>query len=248
MISPTFNSFPPNLKLKDNEVHVWKASLDQPESIVQMLEQRLSVDEKQRAGRFYFEKDRRHFIIGRGLLRTILGWYLSIEPIQIRFRYGRNGKPELSDNFGEVTIKFNLSHSDNIAFYGFTRSGRIGVDIERVRAIPDMEQIGARFFSEKENAFFRSLPSSKKAATFYNCWTRKEAFIKAVGDGLTLPLNTFDVTFVPGEPAELTIDVGNLHEGTHWSLHALKPAPGYVGAIAVEGHGRLLKYLAVGRE
>jgi len=248
MISPTFNDPPSNLKLNDNEVHAWKASLDQPASIIQMLGQTLSMDEKKKAGRFYFEKDRRHFIVGRGLLRTILGCYLGMEPIQLGFCYGKNGKPKLADKFGEVTINFNLSHSGNLAFYGFTRDGKIGVDIERIRKIPDMEQIAEQFFSVRENTIFCSLPTGKRKEAFYNCWTRKEAFIKATGDGLTLPLHTFDVTLVPGEPAELINIVGNLKESNRWSLHALTPSPGYVGAIAVEGHGRLLTYLAAGRE
>lgn len=242
MISPAFDSPPSGLKLNENEVHAWKASLDQPESIKHMLMQTLSVDEKKRAGRFHFDEDRRHFIVGRGLLRTILGWYLGIVPIEVSFQHGKNGKPELDDKFGNVAINFNLSHSEGLVFYGFTRNGRIGVDIERMRVIPDMEQIAERFFSVREKTAFRALPPSKKKEAFYNCWTRKEAFIKATGDGLALPLNTFDVTLVPDEPADLTNGFENLSETKHWSLYALKPTQGFVGAIVVEGNWRPLKF------
>ena len=248
MIYPTFNDPPSNLKLNDNEAHAWKASLDQPASIIQMLEQTLSMEEKKRAGRFYFEKDRRRFIVGRGLLRTILEDYLNIDPIQLEFRYGKNGKPKLADKFGEGSINFNLSHSGDLALYGFTRYAKIGVDIERIRKIPDMEKIAEQFFSVRENTVFHSLPTGKRQEAFYNCWTRKEAFIKATGEGFAQPFHTFDVTFAPGEPAEFINLSNDLKEKNDWSLYALTPNSGFVGAIAVEGHPRLLTYSAVGRK
>jgi len=248
MIYPTFNDPPSNLKLDDNEAHVWKASLDQPASIIQMLEQTLSMDEKKRAGCFYFEKDRRRFIVGRGLLRTILGGYLGIEPMRLEFCYGKNGKPKLADKFGEMSINFNLSHSGNLALYGFTRDGKIGVDIERIRKIPDMGKIAEQFFSVRENTVFHSLPTDKRQEAFYILWTLKEAFIKATGEGFAQPFHTFDVTLAPGEPAELMNLSNDLKEKSDWSLYTLSPNSGYVGAIAVYVHDRPMAYFKVERE
>jgi 4'-phosphopantetheinyl transferase len=242
MISPLFNPPPSSLKLNNDEVHVWKAFLDQPAAIIQTLAQTLSIEEKKRSEQFHFDRDRERFIVGRGILRAILGCYLSVEPNRLQFSYEDNGKPRLVEYICSGTIHFNLSHSDDLALYGFTRDREIGVDIERIRDIPEMEQIAERFFSERENAVFRALPQGKKKKAFFNCWTRKEAFIKATGDGLALPLNTFDVTLAPDDPVALTNFAGSLKEAANWSLHALTPFLDYIGAIAVEKHCWSLTY------
>jgi 4'-phosphopantetheinyl transferase len=229
-----FSSPPPNLKLNDNQVHVWRASLCQSESLIQTLSQTLSMDEKTRAERFHFEKHRKRFIVGRGALRSILGRYLSVEPNHLQFCYEDNGKPRLAEYICNGTIHFNMSHSDNLALYCFTRANEIGVDIERIRDIPEMEQIAGQFFSKRENTVFRGLPQRKKKEAFFNCWTRKEAFIKARGDGLALPLETFDVTLIPGEPARLLSLEGNPELASRWFFQDLEPTVGYAAAFALE--------------
>jgi 4'-phosphopantetheinyl transferase len=229
------------LTLAEKDIHVWRADLDLPIIGFQKLYQTLSVDEKKRAERFYFEKDRRRFIAGRGTLRTILGCYLNVEPSRLQFCYGKNGKPHLADTFGNAVIHFNISQSEGLALYAFSRGYEIGVDIERIRDIPEMDQIAERFFSEGENSIFRALPESKKKEAFFNCWVRKEAFIKAKGDGLGFGLDHFEVSLAPGEPAALLSTTGDPIEASRWSLRELDLWPTFIAALAVEGHDCQLK-------
>jgi 4'-phosphopantetheinyl transferase len=209
---------------------------------VQQLAQTLSEEEHRKAKCFHFEQDRKRFIVGRGVLRTILGLYLGVEPSLLRFCYNSHGKPYLADRFGGGALQFNLSHSHELALYAFTRGREIGVDLEYIRYIPDAEQIAASFFSARENTVLHTLPTSQKQETFFNCWTRKEAYIKAIGNGLAQPLDKFDVSLAPGEPARLLSVDGAPEEASRWSLKALTPAPGYVAALAVEGHNWSLTY------
>lgn len=228
-------SFPPaDLALSSNDVHVWRVSLDQPASRVQHLAQILSADERTRAERFYFEHDRKHFIVGRGLLRTLLGRYLGIEPGQLQFCYGSRGKPALAETFGGGTC-FNLSHSQGLALYAFTCNRQIGIDLEYIRPMAGAEQIVERFFSAREHSMFCSLPQSQKQKAFFQCWTRKEAYIKAIGDGLAKSLDQIEVSLAPGEPARLLSIEGDPQAGDRWFFQELKPASGYVAALAVEG-------------
>jgi len=231
----------PDLQLSKGDIHIWRADLDLPITGFQKLYQTLSIDERVRAERFHFEKDRRRFIVGRGTLRTILGCYLNVEPSRLQFCYGKNGKPALADTFGKGVILFNMSDSEGLALYAFTRDHEIGVDIEHIRDIPEMDQIAERFFSARENAVFRSLPESKKREAFFNCWTRKEAFIKAKGEGLGLGLDQFEVSLAPGERAALLSTNGDPQEASRWSLRELDPGPGFTAALAVQGHGWQLK-------
>ena len=187
-----------------------------------------------RADRFCFDKDRKKFIVRVGILRTILGRYVGVEPNALRFIYGKRGKPMLADLFLNGSIHFSMSHSEGLALYAFTCDHEMGVDTEFIRDIPEMDQIAERFFSARENAVFRSLPASKKREAFFNYWTRKEAFIKAVGEGLYLPLDAFDVSLVPGKPARLLRTDENLGIASRWFIQELKPAPGFAGALALE--------------
>lgn len=195
-----------------------------------------------RAELFHFEQDRKRFIVGRGVLRTILALYLGTEPSRLQFCYGPHGKPYLADRLGDATLRFNLAHSHELALYAFTRGREIGVDLEYIRYMPGVEQIAARFFSTRENAVLHALPTSQKQEAFFNCWTLKEAYIKAIGNGLAQPLDKFDVSLAPGEPARLLSVEGAPEEASRWSLKALTPAPGYVAALAVEGHDWRLTY------
>lgn len=240
MTSLSFSPPPFKLELVTDEIHIWCASLDQPVSQFQRLKQTLSMDEQMRAERFHFKQDRKHFIISRGILRTILGRYLNMKPNQLKFCYGKNGKPALAGTFRNRTIHFNISHSEAVGLYAFTQDSEIGVDIEHIRDISEMEQIAEHFFSVRENAIFSALPKSEKRETFFKCWTCKEAFIKAIGNGLSIPLEKFDVSIVPGEPVKLISIEGDQKRAARWSIQELKPAPGYVAAFALQRRSWLL--------
>lgn len=205
------------------------------------LQRALSADELHRAARFRFQRDRQRFVISRGLLRAILGRYLDTAPGELRFRYSEHGKPSLVPAFDGGGLRFNLSHSDGLALYAVARGREVGVDLERVRPVLEAEQIAERFFSARENAALRALPAHLKSRAFFACWTRKEAFVKAVGGGISLPLDRenanafFDVFPVPGEPTMLSGTGERSRESSGWAVRPLLPAPGYVAALAAEG-------------
>ncbi len=244
--------------MSKSEIHVWRAALDPSAGYVRQLAQMLSADESERAARFHFERDRRRFIVGRGVLRALLGCYLGLEPAQVRFRYGPRGKPHLAEaadadvSYNELAhyncICFNLAHSHELALYAFIRGREIGVDLEHVHPLPDAEQIAARFFSPGENAAWQALPESQRLEAFFNCWTRKEAYLKACGDGLARPLDQFEVSLVPGEVARLLRVQGQAEETARWWLQALEPADGYIAALAVEIEERRVRERVRGEE
>ncbi len=231
-----WNRPPDNLSMAENEVHIWRAALDVSAHVLDDMRRLLSQDEIGRAERFYFEKDRNHFIMARGLLRTLLGRYLHVEPAYVHFGYNAYGKPfvELPAN-GPHMLNFNLSHSRGLALYAFTYTRHVGIDVEYMRSV-DYEQIAQHFFSPYEHAILCSLPAAARREAFFHCWTRKEAYIKARGEGLSMPLDVFDVSLKPGEPATLLSCRQDPQEPARWSLQALAPAALYAGAIAVEGH------------
>jgi 4'-phosphopantetheinyl transferase len=220
------------IALPDAEIHIWRASLDDYAAHLHRLAAVLSAEEQARAERFHFEQDRHRFIVGRGLLRVILGRYLGLKPARVQFCYGQRGKPRLAEGLVDSGIQFNVAHARQVALYALVRGHAIGVDLEYVRDLPDLDHIAARFFSERENAARLALPAEQRLLGFYNCWTRKEAYIKAIGEGLTCPLDQFDVSLIPGEPVRLLGIAGDAEAADRWSLWALKPAPGYVGALA----------------
>jgi 4'-phosphopantetheinyl transferase len=220
-------------RLAADEVHVWRIPLDCGEEVLSRLHESLADDERQRAARFHFEKDRRHFIAGRGALRSLLAGYLERRPEQVRFAYTNYGKPLLAD---EAALRFNLTHSHGLALLAVTRGREIGVDVERIRDNLEGEKLAERFFSPREVAALHSLPPELRREAFFHCWTRKEAYIKAVGKGLSLPLDQFDVTLRPDEPAALLATHHDSEEARRWSMQSLLPDEGYVGAMVVEGH------------
>jgi 4'-phosphopantetheinyl transferase len=236
MSSASWFTPPDTLGLEYDQVHVWRVSLDVGVSQIESLHRLLAAEELTRARRYYFHKDRKRFIVGRGLLRVMLGRYLKADPKRLRFCYTLHGKPELAEENGDEAISFNLSHSDGLALYAFTRNRRIGVDLEAVSRHHGDERIPERFFSSREVSALRQLPADMQLEAFFNCWTRKEAYIKARGDGLSMPLDQFDVSLAPGEPAALLNTSEDPEEASRWSLQSFVPAPGYVGALAVEGH------------
>ena len=238
MLTPLYswNSPQKNLKLASNEIHVWRVFLEQTASCLQSLQQNLSTDELNRLERFYFQKDREQFIASRGALRAILSRYLDIKPSALNFGYNLYGKPFLDSPLAKNTLSFNLSHSHGVALIAITENRDIGIDIERIRTNLPYQQIAESFFSEVEKAVLRSLPEHLQHKAFFTCWTRKEAYVKAVGKGLSIPLSQFDVAFAPGEPAALLRFQDDPQEIFRWDVIELIPASDMVAALAVEGY------------
>lgn len=224
---PERASAPP---LPVDEVHVWCVGLVRPLAEIALMSALLAADEQARAGRFHFEKDRQHYIYGRAVLRTLIGQYEQIEPAAVQFTYGEQGKPALARG----DLRFNLSNAGGMALIGFARGREIGVDVEPLRRLPDADAIAQRFFSEREFEVYAAVSHDQQPQAFFNCWTRKEAFIKAIGEGLSCPLGSFDVTLRPGEVAQLTHIQGSQAAASRWKLRALEPAAGYVGAVIAE--------------
>jgi len=230
-IPPEWEWPPDPLTLEDDEVHVWRAQLDAPEAVIHQLRETLDPAEVARADRFHFEKDRRQFVVGRGLLRTLLGRYLNLKPDTLRFGYAAQGKPFLMG----IGCRFNLSHSGGVALIAVTANREAGIDLERIRPEFANETIAEEFFSSQEIAALRGLPAYVQPEAFFNCWTRKEAYLKARADGLSFPLGQFSVSLIPGDPAALLSVHGEPDEIARWSLLHLNPGRGYVGALVVEG-------------
>lgn len=218
--------------LQNDEVHVWIAHLDEP--CHDKLFDALSCVEQARADRFHFERDRRRFRLGRLRLRQILARYLVRPPGHLRFRYGRWGKPELDSPFSRSGLRFNLSHSNEIALYAVTRHRKVGIDIERVRPI-EVEQLARRFFSRLESQALCALGYESKNSAFLRCWTGKEAFLKALGDGMHRALDSFAVSVSPRGPGRLLYDRDDPQGAARWSLFGLNGIPGYVASIATQG-------------
>lgn len=253
---------PDNLLLARDQVHVWRAGLDLPESTIARLRDTLSADEVGRSERFHLPEHRRRFIAARGLLRAILGRYLRIGPECVRFHYGCHGKPavvveprgqtrtppltglsapagdrgQAASPRSEPTLQFNLAHAAELAVYAFSWGRRVGVDLERLDRDVAYLEIAQRFFSPREQGLIDSLPAHERGIAFFNCWTRKEAYLKARGDGLSIPLDQFEVTVLPGEPAMLLQAAFDPGEVARWSLQEVEPGRGYIAALAVEGH------------
>jgi 4'-phosphopantetheinyl transferase len=223
-------------RLAPGDIHLWCADLNRAVPSLGMLAGTLSADELARASRFRFENDRTHFILRRGILRMCLGNYLDVAPSLLRFAYGRHGKPALDDTLGKGNVSFNLSHSNGIALYAFTRDGEIGVDIEQVHASDDLESLAARFFSPTEYQALAALPDTKKQEAFFSLWTCKEAYVKARGQGLALDLDQFTVSVTPGQAKLLSV-VGDPAEASRWSFYEFSPVHGYVATVAIEAHG-----------
>lgn len=228
---------PANLALPDGEIHVWRIELDRPAAQVEQLAGVLGQDEPDRAGRFHFERDRRRFTVARGALRVILSRYVAFTPGELRFAYGPYGKPALAPPFNRNELQFNVAHSHNLALCAVKGSGsELGVDVEYIRPVLEAEQIAGRYFSPAEQAALRACPPEQKLAAFFNCWTRKEAYLKALGDGLARPLADFDVSLAPGEPVRLLQVKDQPEEAARWFLAAFIPLPGYVAALATAGN------------
>ncbi|MBM3223643.1 MAG: 4'-phosphopantetheinyl transferase superfamily protein [Candidatus Tectomicrobia bacterium] len=223
-------------RLAHNAVHIWRAPLAGTAAQIHWLWSLLSADERQRAARFVFPQDRDHFVMARGLLRVLLGHYCQQAPQQLCFTYGPQGKPALVIDTAAETLAFNVSHSHGLAVYALTWERAIGVDVERIRPQVAHESIAEHFFSPREVAVLRALPPAMQAEAFFACWTRKEAFIKARGEGLSLPLHQFDVALAPDASAALLWTAWDPHEAARWGMRDLDAAPHYRAAVVVAGH------------
>jgi 4'-phosphopantetheinyl transferase len=223
-----------------DEIHVWHAALDREEKVLQRLEATLSLEEKARADRFHFANDRNRFIVARGLLRELLGKYLAQAPAGLEFSYGLHGKPALSGGNASSGLFFNLSHSAGLAVYAIARERNLGIDVEHVRSESAGEDIAKRYFSAREVSDLRTLPPEARVEGFFHCWTRKEAYLKATGMGLQIPLDSFSVSLLPGQPAQF---LGGVEP--RWHMAAFHPAEGYVAAVVYDGAPGSIKYFSV---
>lgn len=220
-----------DFELGADEAHLWRASLNQEAHTIANLAALLSQDEYSKAMRYYRPADRDRYIAGRGILRKILSAYLALPPSELRFTYNEYGRPALSDDQNDRALNFNLSHSGALALYAVTRGRTVGIDIEQIREDFATLEIAEHFFSKDEVEALKSLPEGQRTAGFFNCWSRKEAFIKAKGMGVSYPLDRFTVSLAPDDPpALLKVDDDEL-EATQWRLYELKPGAGYAAAL-----------------
>jgi 4'-phosphopantetheinyl transferase len=240
MSSPAWPPAPLPWKLADGEVHVWSASLAQPAHEVEALLQALSAEEQARAARYLARTARAEFIAARALLRALLAGYLSVPPAVLVFTHGPAGKPLLARPEGSG-LHFNVSHSHGLALFAFGVGLEVGVDVEALRPQEGHRDLARRFFSAAEAEALCALPPGQSEEAFFNAWTRKEAFLKATGLGLGYGSERVEVSLLPGEPARLLRIDGREEPAARWSLRELAPAAGYVGALAVAGHGYSLR-------
>jgi len=204
------------MHLGDSEIHVWTALLDDFHDDPSRFDRFLSADERIRAGKFHFARDCDRFVAGRGILRALLARYLARDAAAIEFSYGRFGKPELAAPEASRPLYFNASRSGALAVYAVTRACPVGVDVERLREVPDFEAVASRFLAPSEACRLMSLPLDRRVEAFFACWTDQEAFLKATGEGIGVRLGTCPTP--------------------DWRLQRLWPAPGYAGAVAYR-HG-----------
>ena len=232
---------PSGYAMAHDEVHVWRARTGWRPADIDALSEILAPDERQKAARFYFPIDRERHVIGRAMVRVLLGHLIGATPDDLRFSYNGFGKPYLADDAREPRLEFNVSHSGDLILVGLSFGRAIGVDVEQIRGERDVDGIAGHFFSAREQADLAALDPALRHDAFFSCWSRKEAFIKARGEGLSLPLDQFDVSLVPGEPARLLATRPDPAEAAKWTMRNLDAGPGHKAALVVEGAGWTLK-------
>jgi 4'-phosphopantetheinyl transferase len=239
--SPDWQTPLPSPELLPGHLHIWRVPQDVNEAVLARYWPILDPKEQMRANRFYFVRDKNRYVVSRAVLRLVIGRYLAQPPKQIRFTYTEHGKPALASVNSE-RLQFNVSHSGGLAMMAFCLDAEVGIDVEQRRPLDDGEQIAKRFFSAAEVAVFMSLPSEQRVEAFFNCWTRKEAYIKAIGEGLSCPLNVFDVTLAPGDAARIVHIRGSEAAAVEWSMFSLRPDEGFETAVAIPGQNWLVSY------
>lgn len=237
MLTPSNWSRPPDVspRLGPREVHVWRAYLPAHLPRLAALADLLSADEHTAATRFHFDRDRERYILAHGLLREILHGYLAVAPNRLRFSRGPHGKPALAAPTTGDWLRFNLSHSHDLTLYAFCRDQELGIDIERIRSDIDYEQIARHVFSPYEIATLAALPDRERAEAFYRGWTIKEAYIKGLGGGLSIPLDQFDTALTPGTPPAILATRPDATQASRWTIARLDPGSDYAAALAVDG-------------
>ena len=218
------------LRVTEGEVHIWAVQLDRDASVIREMATLLDDEERDRASRFRRRVDRDRFIVAHAVVRRVLARYLRKPAHSLRFHRDRFGKPSLAHR---TNVTFNLAHADSVALIAVTTGRPVGVDVERVTPLDDAFGVAEICFAPAERRVLHAVPAGQVNDTFFNCWTRKEAFIKAVGTGLSAPLKAFEVSLEPGTPARLCRVSGSARVAASWTMQALHPAPGYVGAVAV---------------
>lgn len=222
-------------RLTEREIHVWSLCTRVGKAVGERFEALLGDDEKERAARFHFNHDRQSFIITRGVLRCLLGRYLGMDPSSVQLEYGVQGKPALPAG---TPVEFNVSHSGGWAALAFTVGCPVGIDLELIRPMSDMQSLAERFFCPEETAEILAAPGGERERAFFNCWARKEAFIKALGEGLSAPLNGFQVSASPEMPPRVVHVRRDAREAQAWNLHDLQLSSSYVAALAYRGGQR----------
>lgn len=235
-----FPSHPDRLgppRLSNNSLHLWLVDPKEHLEWIRELSALLSTDERDRAARFHFEQDRQDFIFARGMLRALLGAYVKANPRELGFCYSEHGKPSLAEAHSETGLQFNLSHTQGAVLIAVCQMRAIGVDIERVRDDFSLEKIAARFFSVAEQRALMNLPEAGRREAFFHCWTRKEAFLKARGDGLSFPLDLFDVSISANDTAVDLVTRPESAEAQRWRILPVTVPDGYSAAVAVTRQG-----------
>ncbi len=224
---------PDKLVLADNETHVWRAKLDLSADEITELTKILAKDEQVKANRFRFPKHQRRYIAARGILRKLIGYYLNINSDSIQFEYNSRGKPKIADFLNKINLQFNVSHSEELALYGITCDRRIGIDIEYLRDMDDAAKIAQRFFSPTESALIAGLHGDEQKRVFFQLWTAKEAYLKAIGVGLAGGLDKVEI--VLDKKSITLLSVGETSEyAANWSLNHFTPETNYVATVATE--------------
>jgi 4'-phosphopantetheinyl transferase len=224
-----WNPAPRVLTLAPNSLHVWRARLDVPPASLQRLSALLSEKEAGRAKRFVFDRDRHPYTVAQATLRLLLGRYLRIPPESVRTQSGPQGKPLLAKQSHASELQFNLSHSHGMALFAFALQRELGIDIEKIRPNFASRDIAQRYFSRQEIAELDALPPASYSEAFFLCWTRKEAYIKARGQGLHIPLDSFSVTLTLERPPVLTSS-----DSECWSIYSFRPSQEFVAAVVAE--------------
>jgi 4'-phosphopantetheinyl transferase len=231
---------PDKLSIASEEVHIWQADLNLPWSKIEQLQQTLSPDEQQRADRYQFDRDRQHFIAGRGFLRQILSNYLDCHPSKLEFTYSQKGKPSLLTDNSPGKLEFNLSHSHGKALYAIACNRKIGIDLEYIRPV-EVQNLAKRFFCPAEYHALTQLPKPRQEKAFFHAWTCKEAYLKATGEGI-VGLEQVEVSINPDLPAKIIKIAGNSQAASSWQLKKLEVNSGYMAAIALQSATDSFKY------